>query len=328
MDKPNILVFSQIKYLEYKGKPFNVNDFTIDEDIQQSPIASVLKFQRVKNIMGELAYFSYKEDKHPCIFVSEVGSLTDIILRERFTNSLNLISLLFWLVKDSSINIQSIYITDTNNGTLTMTPSIDRFTTSGGVKGNVVFTEEEIEQVIKWSNLLSRYLVSNDDHVQRLSSKTEEKRSKVFESFFKNENRIHRAMRFLVIARESYTLQSKIAYYVNVLETLFSTNDMELKHRISERAAFFIGTTGKERIEVYELVGKCYDIRSSYFHGNKMSDLHQNYQERAARLDSLLRQLIQKIIMIENPIFLKNNDAITEYFKVLILQGFEASPEG
>lgn len=54
-------------------------------------------------------------------------------------------------------------------------------------------------------------------------------------------------------------------------EALLSTQDMEITHQLSERAAFLLSSDPDQRIEVYRRMKKFYGQRSSFVHGSNHS---------------------------------------------------------
>ena len=131
-------------------------------------------------------------------------------------------------------------------------------------------------------------------------------------------NRIERAISFLDLARNSSLLPQKISFYVLVFECLFSADQKdEILHKVSERAALYIGTNLEDRVKVFKEVKKLYNIRSKYVHGQTM-DISFNTIEKLIPLsimaDNYARKILTKVIMEDSELFLKDGGELNDYF--------------
>ena len=137
-------------------------------------------------------------------------------------------------------------------------------------------------------------------------------------------NRLMRCHDTISGARASTYLPQKIALYVTALETLLSTSASELTYRLSERAAFFLGSSAENRRELFENIKAAYSVRSSVVHGDTLSSKYQSWDALAAiatQCDELLRQALLKIYNSHSlsEIFCsKKREKIDEYFTQLI----------
>lgn len=80
-----------------------------------------------------------------------------------------------------------------------------------------------------------------------------------------------RALQFIDNARVSTNTGFKVAHYISAFESLFSTNFAELSHKLSERVAFFLGSHGHSKKEVFQNIKVAYGIRSKLVHGDNLS---------------------------------------------------------
>lgn len=136
----------------------------------------------------------------------------------------------------------------------------------------------------------------------------------------KDFSRINRALHFVKQAREARNLAYKISNFCSAFEALFSTDNMELSHKLSERIAFFM----KEdliKVETFKTMKKAYGIRSKLTHGDTLDNKHlDQLPEISTQLDRILRLSINKII--ENPdlfeIFESSKNSIDAHFEGLI----------
>jgi hypothetical protein len=136
------------------------------------------------------------------------------------------------------------------------------------------------------------------------------------------ESRIARTLYFIQAARGSSDIGVKIAYYCIGFESLFSTDTAGVSHRIAERTAVFVATTGTERRLAYRNVHALYGVRSKVVHGStiKASNVAELF-DLTKRGDEHLRQCVCRILA--EPALLelfstKKADAIDTYFVDLL----------
>jgi hypothetical protein len=112
----------------------------------------------------------------------------------------------------------------------------------------------------------------------------------------KEENRITRALYFVLAARGSTDLGIKIMHYCTALETLFSTSQAELAHQLSERIAHFSESKPDKRIETYRMMKKAHTLRSKITHGSAFSAKDfGDLLNLSVACDDLLRRSFKRI---------------------------------
>lgn len=144
---------------------------------------------------------------------------------------------------------------------------------------------------------------------------------------YNDTSRIQRAWHFLQYARFTKFLPMKIALYIPVLETLFGSGNTEIKHKVAERSAQFIGESRGEKFEIYDMISEAYDVRSRYFHGDNLTEklkntisgnhnLHEVQIIISQNIDSITRRIFTKAIMEKSEKF--SDEEIHKFFKELI----------
>jgi len=137
----------------------------------------------------------------------------------------------------------------------------------------------------------------------------------------KKNSRVEIALYHIQGARSQSDIGVKISNYCSALEALFSTNQAELAHQLSERLAFSISKTPEERLVNYKKSKQAYTIRSKVVHGThiKESDLPK-IKDAALFCDSSLRTVMTKILTDENlhKNFSRDNEALDSYMLKLI----------
>jgi hypothetical protein len=110
---------------------------------------------------------------------------------------------------------------------------------------------------------------------------------------------------------------TKAVDYCTALETLFSTDGVELTHKVSHRVANFLRASVDDRIEVYNTVKKAYALRSKVVHGDVIvkEDVAQ-VGILCARIDNILREIFLRFA--ESPdtaaLFNSKKEALDSYF--------------
>ena len=118
-----------------------------------------------------------------------------------------------------------------------------------------------------------------------------------------------------MVATSKRFLPSKIAYYVFILESLFSANDgAEILHKISERVAIYIGRSLQERQEIYTRIKVYYTIRSKYIHGQAVEGNTNDFIAYSVELDALVRRILTNVILEDSTIFLKSEKELKRWF--------------
>lgn len=134
--------------------------------------------------------------------------------------------------------------------------------------------------------------------------------------FFKSSGfeRVERAFYFTMNARKSPVLPMKIVFYCTALECLFTSGKSEINHKIAERVALMLGTNGEKKKELYDLVKKAYDTRSTVIHGSSLKGRDNDLSSISEGLDEVLRSLIKG----NHEVFSKKDKEIDAFFVNLL----------
>ena len=131
-----------------------------------------------------------------------------------------------------------------------------------------------------------------------------------------------RCLGFLDQARSMIEVGLKLTLYVTCLETLFSTDALELSNKLAQRVAFFVGGNSIERQDIFKIMKNIYAGRSKVIHGDAVNEAIK-ILEASQNADQLLRRVLNKIYShAENKsLFESNNEDFNNYFDDLILSG-------
>lgn len=216
-----------------------------------------------------------------------------------------------WLIKDNSIVCEIAYCKQTKDGVVQWANNglySKMFTARGLPDTEIVFNAAEIEQ---WNTVCdtNRSLIFANKSVMggRVSDKSY--------------SRFARFYHFLDTSRRTPYEAVKIAHCCSALESLFSTDTVELSHRLSERVAFLFAKHGSDAETVYQFIKDCYAVRSSVTHGSPVpSKFSKGLETQSENLQKHMRKLV--FIITEDKhlfeVLSGGNEGIESYFRKLI----------
>ncbi|MBC9785886.1 hypothetical protein H1S01_15480 [Heliobacterium chlorum] len=219
-----------------------------------------------------------------------------------------------WLIKDNSVNNELGFLLEVDKNPIKIYSNqmSAMFVNASGERLDVQFTEEEVKKSVELVELLFE--------LYNLDS------SKTTPGMYREANRIHRFFYFLQGARTQNFLPNRIALYCTMLETLLSTDSIEISHKISERTSKIIEKTLDKRQECFDIIKNAYSVRSASVHGDNLPKKFRNkdkLKELSVDLDDILRRLIYSIINDKemlNMYKLDNKNDLNNWFLELTLK--------
>lgn len=170
----------------------------------------------------------------------------------------------------------------------------------------------------------SYFFVFQKENIETLSLKDFEEFKTVFKkirSIFDNKKEITRVLYYLYSGLTLSYWQVRFIMLNVVLESLFSTDNQELSHKISERAAFFLEKEAENREKLFQDVKKIYNIRSKLVHGDVINNTPEENSQLLNDLERITQVALKKIInedLID--IFSEKPNKRNEYFTKMIFQ--------
>lgn len=140
---------------------------------------------------------------------------------------------------------------------------------------------------------------------------------------YNENNRIQRALSFLVMARSNSFLPLKISIYIAILETLFTTDSIEVNYKVCQRVAFYLGGAYEIKFATFQKVKEAYDIRSKFFHGQELAkkkDTRENLASISIEIDNILRRVLTKVLFEDSELFLKDNTFLNSYYNQIVFK--------
>jgi hypothetical protein len=327
----NIRLISPLKYfkLEPESDIVNIEMFTVfngldlmEEHFNEKHFIDNIGLIHL-NLLTNSTCIIFNGDSTELTQVSQAQNNDQFHITDNIQRLIQTMFSYLWFLKDNSIVANKMF-SYVESG-LTMCSTTDLINTnSSGESVVTVFNHNDIEEWVK--------LISLIHPLRNLEAKTDFPIYDYKEGYIKqpnfdyipynSHNRISRTLNFLSLARSNSFLPLKISFYIAMLECLFTTDNSEVTHKVTERATFYLGGNKETKIENFDLVKAAYGIRSKYVHGQ---ELDKKFSKRDDLLrisfgvDNLIRQILLKIIHYDSNKFLQNNEELNKWFKEMIL---------
>ncbi|MGN7202844.1 hypothetical protein ACTHQF_01115 [Pedobacter sp. SAFR-022] len=309
----------------FDATSFMIGDFmlTNDEDIKNYLRTNVNFIARIG-----LNQFETILNSHIIYFnndISELGILKgaeDNTIEEKanvISKYLRMSIDCLWYEKDNSAFIDNVFIELPNKNVIKSHTALFN-SDSKGSHDLIGFTKEEM---IKGLTLMP-LLVSKYQKYSKQNSKIISTVKPIINGRTVNNlnvvpyqhNRVMRAALFLQMVRGNDTVVMKIAFYIAILECLFTSSNSELAHQVSERVALFLKGDKIAKKETYKRIKSAYSVRSSYVHGDNIKLKPEDQVILSRDLDIIVRSSF-KMIFKNDYIFLLDKDTkdSTEIFE-------------
>ncbi|HTI57740.1 hypothetical protein [Mucilaginibacter sp.] len=232
-----------------------------------------------------------------------------------------------WFVKDNSCNAHQLFAYLPEPEQVIFMDKVTNYSNCYGGFNEVQFSASEIVKAAKIMNAAKELSSANKYVKQQDYYKVENIDPNTTMTFVHKlsyglRNRVERAILFLLTARQAAFKPMKISLYMNILECLFSdTSHGDIIHKISERAAFYIGDSFDSRMDIMRNIKNSYTLRSKYFHGQKID--HKDYSDvvlsdMAREIDGLMRAILTKVITVNHKEFTDSDKNLNVFFNKMI----------
>ncbi|KLV22118.1 HEPN domain-containing protein [Bacillus altitudinis] len=248
-----------------------------------------------KSAIGDLEYeyllsspYYYSDGKIENFYFEDDTLGMDLL--KGLMDKIQFINTCLWLVKDNSIHTDKGYL-QLQNGDEIKFHSTSRTTTfnnSQGKQDEVIFDSDEL----KYPNKIFDFFYRDSDDV------TISNEVPMYEG-----SRLERAFYLLQAARPQNYLPERIAIFTTLLETLFSTSNTDVTHKLRERIAWLLGTGFNEREKIFDDMGVIYGIRSNHVHNSTVPKNARTSEQLIAyssTLECYVRSVLIRILTEEN----------------------------
>ena len=214
------------EYLELVPGVRISNNANVKSHLLTPNIKNAIGFIETDYVLNSSAFLYYEFEDNELVFRGmdnlQILSLNLHWVEELLKNS--------WLIKDNCVTCDTAFLIDSSN-VLSEAASLRlqyNHTMSTGDTSTTVFSKQDLMELADINDNIETYLVVNKGHKPDVY---------MYEKKF---SRVGRALVFIKQARESINLAFRISNYCSALETLFSTDSVELSHKLSERTAYFL----------------------------------------------------------------------------------------
>lgn len=300
------------------GKALSTDNRFLEENFINQRFLSCIGIIEANSFFGTpYVYSEIDFDENENITRSDLEDILEVIWGPFQAFLLSL-----WFVKDNNVNIDALYLYDSQSELVSRNRRNLWFSNASGKYEQTHFTREELQTALEWKAKFVKYLEA-DEIIKPESHISGEVnfRNASAQTPYANMNRFSRALRFILVGRSESFLPMKISAYVGALESLFSTSKGEIAHQVSERAVKLLGGNIETRLKNYTLIKKVYEIRSTYVHGSEIKDATLGKATDLIKdFDGLIRK-IMKVLIEEHPELseMKQNE-LDIWFKKLILE--------
>jgi hypothetical protein len=218
-----------------------------------------------------------------------------------------------WFIKDNAVVCEAAFCKSTDQYSTSWTRNSltsAAYNSFGQPFSQVTLTSRELELWESKSCEIQTYLHSS--------------KSTSLDSFTNTSfSRLARCMRFIRAAAREQHQAVKISYYCSAFESLFSTDNTGLSHKLSERVAIFLRDYGFNPLEVFDHFKSFYDIRSCVTHGSSIKPTREKQLSNLSnQCDDYLRTVI--LIVLDDlelrTLFDGKSDRFECYFKHKLLK--------
>jgi len=252
------------------------------------------------------AFLIYEYDNDEEIFKGH----SNLQILERILSWIDDIQKNLWLIRDNCVCCDTAYLIHSENE-IPREASMSRlqyqFNKSTGDLESTKFSKNDLLEFAKYHDDIETHFHSKESNSSNFMLQ-------------KNFSRINRGLIFVKQAREARNLAYKVSNYCSAFETLFSTDNAELSHKLSERISFFL-KEDFNKLDTFKTIKKAYGIRSKLTHGDTL-DIKQieTLGELSYKIDEILRVCFNKILR-ESPLtkmFESPKNVIDSYFDEII----------
>ena len=279
----------------------------IKEQILTEQTRKIIGFIETNNILTSetILYYEYSDNEKIWQGINHLEILENILhwIDSLLKNS--------WLHKDNCIVSDTAFLIDSASPTAQASSLRLEYkhTLATGELDTIYYCEDDLNKLTSIHHKVETYLYDKDSLSIRFMLE-------------KNFSRIGRALLFVKQGRESRNIAYKLSHYCSALETIFTTDNMEISHKLAERTAFFLSDR-LSKPNVFSIIKKAYTVRSKLTHGASLDSKQINtIFDISSETDSILRESFIKILndKVLIDLFDSNNQKIDKYFLELIME--------
>jgi hypothetical protein len=252
-----------------------------------------------------------------------------------------------WFVKDNSVCIYNslILIPEIDDAILVSNLKHQTYKVSGELEMSV-FNKHELLLAMRYYEGFAPYAVKSASTTKYKGARVNIQRDESGKIISASENKsigvpyssyncVERGLHYLGIARKERFPAFRIAFYVAILESIFTTDAFNVSHKVAERMAIYLEEEKMEMVDLYDFIIDVYKIRSTFMHGQKFSEENLKFEKllpQVIRLDETIRAIMIMITQVDYEKFTKlvpkgnstknTIEARENYLKYMIFNNF------
>ncbi len=214
--------------------------------------------------------------------------------------SFNEVAMMLWVLEDNAVFVDTGYgeilvsATDVLQLHVSITPTL--FSASGE-QPTTKFSRDDLLKASELSRRWNAHLKKTVSEAEASADTLISRDSNGVLGSHKGSTRLSRFFHFLQIARSATDQGVRIALYFSALESLFTTDNKDIAHKVSDRVSCFIETDGEAREDTYRQMKRAYNVRSRVVHGSCLeAKAEEELFETSKRLDFFLRRVFGKML--------------------------------
>ncbi|MEK6479046.1 hypothetical protein WJR50_15975 [Catalinimonas sp. 4WD22] len=315
--------------IEESANGFKVEDFIISND--KTLLRKEIQNKTFVTNIGLKACYSL--DNNPFLlskadssyYFNQLKVDSDIKLSEIRHEHVQFFFMCLWFIKDCSSNADTLYTYNIEENNAYPRYRNIFISNASGEYTNTKFSYEELANAYSIFHKAASLMNKGLDAKKFIESKPVDNAQTTLGSMhyipYNDRNRIDRALMFLSLARANSFLPLKISFYVAIFETLFTTDNSEVTHKVSERISYYLASEFETKIDTFKLIKTAYTIRSKFVHGQHLGSKFKTREKLiniSKEIDQLTRILLLKIIKTDSEYFLQDNNRLDEWLTSLV----------
>ena len=309
-----ICIIENLRFQENTSFEFFDRTFTNDPEVLFKNIPYPQIF------LERIGIINFQSLSQSVVSIKTYDNIENVVgLEHRESGFLNQILQLYWFDQDNSIFVCKTFSQRFNDDYVTFNVRDNFFSNSSGKYEISHFNNSNFARLLGIAESYFELLIkTGEDNTKEIPYKKGFFNQSDTASDYGGLTRLQRAFFLLTSSRKESNLIVRIASYITTLECLLLNDNQELSFRLKIYAANFVGDDKHRKHDISKLVGKGYNLRSKFLHGDKVSITMDDLAILSNEMDNLLREVFKKALSMEDIFNKKNKEPMNNYFSSLL----------